>query len=117
MVKTLLATSALVLFSAGMGFAQDGASEGILPEFLTPDREILAQNDCVRVEPGVGEFQPSDQSDSPTPDIVTTECPEGMMPRDRMATGAIEEDRTVVPGVGQFEPSDSSDEPAPDIVE
>lgn len=114
MRKILMATSALVLFGAGTAFAQDQMDGGILPDFMTPDRNIVAQGNCVQVEPGVGEFKPSDQSDSPTPDVVDRECPEGMMPRDTMATGAIEE---TDPGTRAFEPSNADDEPAPDIVE
>lgn len=153
MRKLLMATSALLLFGGSIGMAQDTVNPGTgefepsdqsdspTPGFVDPNaadtgttgavditagldadaRALIAQNDCVRVVPGVGEFEPSNQSDEPTPGFVETECPEGWMTRaaadEAGYTYDTAEGQRINPGTGQFEPANQSDEPVPDVVE
>ncbi|MCT7378186.1 hypothetical protein [Chelativorans salis] len=109
MRKLLMATSALILLGAVPGFAQND-------EFrvwrLLPDGQTMAAGDCVEIQPGTGAFEPSDQGDEPTPDVVQTECPTGMVPAESFTTGAIGDGDA---GTELFEPSDQSDEPVPDV--
>ena len=148
MRKLLLATSALMLFGAGTGLAQDAVNPGTgqfetqnlsdepTPEFVDrngqatsgmnalpgtvdpgTDVTVTAQGDCISVEPGTGQFEPSDLQDEPHPDFVDTECPEPMIGGNRVITGSVNGDDGINPGTGQFEPSDIGDEQTPEFVE
>lgn len=148
MRKILLATSALMLFGAGTGLAQDAVNPGTgqfetqnlgdepTPEFADPNGQtitgmdaapgtvdpgtngpITAQGNCIVVQPGTGQFEPSDVQDDPNPAFVDTECPDGVMRGDRVTTGSVIDDGAVNPGTGQFETQNLGDEPMPEFVE